>query len=392
MTEFSWLDGIDIIVVSIGLYFLFTWIRKTGAHFLGVGLLSVAAIYLVALTADLRLTAYLFQVFFTVISVVLVILFQKELRHFLERFALVLFKSPFLRRPLAAGHDEVLDIFVSTIMELARQRVGALIVFQGKVRLESHTHGGSLLQGMVSEPILKSIFDPHSIGHDGALVVVGDRLERFGCHLRLSKNAAEGLKRRGTRHAAALGITEDTDALCIVVSEEQGSVSVAYGRELKPIEDTAALIAQLSSFYDLHYNRPKSVVRKNHIPNFGVVFVSILTAFFMWFFFIHDSAIEYNSFAVPIKYTGLDQTLRVGSMEPAEVRVIVSAPRRYFYFNHASDFSLTVRLYDAEQAGILEQTLVASDVSLPSHMQFENIWPRVVRFNLAKAHTHKAKH
>lgn len=391
LTEFSWLDVIDIAVVSVGLYFLFTWIRKTGAHFLGVGLLSFAAIYLMALTADLRLTAYLFQVFFALISVVLVILFQKELRHFLERFALTLFKSPFLRRPLTTDHDEILDIFVSTIMDLARQRVGALIVFQGKVHLESHTHGGSLLKGQVSESILKSIFDPHSIGHDGALIVVGERIERFGCHLRLSKNAVESLKRRGTRHAAALGLTEDTDALCVVVSEEQGSVSVAYGRELKPIEDTAELIAQLGQFYNLHYGVPKSVARKRHIPNFGVVLLSVITAFLMWFFFIHDSAIEYNSFEVPIKYTGLDSALKVSSIEPSEVRVIVSSPRRYFYFNHASDFSLTVRLYDAEQPGALDQTLVASDVNLPSHMQFENIWPRAVRFNLTKVQTKKTK-
>lgn len=390
LTEFSWLDAIDIAVVSVGLYFLFTWIRKTGAHFLGVGLLSVAAIYLVALTTDLRLTTYLFQVFFTVISVVLVILFQKELRHFLERFALILFKSPFLRRPLATGHDEMIDTFVSTLTDLARQRVGALVVFQGKVHLESHTHGGSVLQGQISEPILKSIFDPHSIGHDGALVVIGDRLERFGCHLRLSKNAVESLKRRGTRHAAALGLTEDTDALCVVVSEEQGSISVAYGRTLTPIENTAELIAQLSRFYELHYTRPKQSPRQYRLPSPGVVVTSVLTAFLMWFFFIHDAAIEYSSFEVPVKYTGLDPGLKVESMEPREVRVIVSAPRRYFYFNHASDFALTVRLYDAERSGLLEQTLVASDVSLPSHMQFENIWPRVIRFHLKEARQKKA--
>ena len=248
-----------------------------------------------------------------------------------------------------------------------------------------------MLQGRVSEPILKSIFDPHSIGHDGALVVVGDRLERFGCHLRLSKNAVESLKRRGTRHAAALGLTEDTDALCVVVSEEQGSISVAYGRTLIPIENTAELIAQLSHFYELHYIRPKHAPRQHHFPNFGVVVASVLTAFLMWFFFIHDAAIEYSSFEVPVKYTGLDPNLKVDSIEPGEVRVIVSAPRRYFYFNHASDFALTVRLYDAEQAGPLEQTLVASDVSLPSHMQFENIWPRVIRFNLAKAQLKKTR-
>lgn len=382
--DFHWLDAVDIGVVATGLYFLMAWIRKSGAHFLGGGLVSLAALYLISLTADLRLTAYLFQVFFTVIALILVILFQKELRHALERFALLLFKEPFSRRRSMTSQDQFLDTFVSTMMDLARQRIGALVVFQGQVELERHTHGGSVLQGVMSEPLLKSIFDPHSIGHDGALVVIGEQLDRFGCHLRLSQHAAPGLKRRGTRHAAALGVVEDTDALCVVVSEEQGSVSVAYGKQLMPVADAAVLMEQLSAFYARHYTVAPRRFFRWRWPRLKGVLSAGLTAFLMWFFFIHDSAIEYNSFTVPVRYTGLDEQFQITGIEPEEVRVVVSAPRRYFYFNRAHDFALTVRLYDVEEAGLREQTLVASDVTLPSHMQFENIWPRVVRFQVRK--------
>lgn len=383
LEEFHWLDALDICVVSMGLYFLLSWIRKAGSHLLGAGLVAVAALYLFALTADLRLTAYLFQIFFTVFSVILVILFQKEIRHALERFALLLFKAPFARQRVLTAQEEMLDTLVSTIMDLAQQRVGALIVFQGSIDLERHTHGGSLLNGRVSEPILKSIFDPHSMGHDGALIVIGETLDRFGCHLRLSQREVPGLKRRGTRHAAALGITEDTDALCVVVSEEQGSVSIAQSQHLSSVQDAPDLHAALTRFYGTYYSGRMSFPRLA-LGSFhpGRMVMALLTAFLLWFFCIHDAAIEYSSFTVPVRYTGLDPQFKVRTIEPEEVRVVVSAPRRYFYFNRASDFFLTVRLYDAEQLGVHEQTLVASDVNLPSHMQFENIWPRVVKFQL----------
>ena len=102
-----------------------------------------------------------------------------------------------------------------------------MIVLQGNDPLERHINGGTNLDGIVSEPLLESLFDPHSIGHDGAVIIDGNRVTKFGCHLPLSMNTSK-YENIGLRHTAALGLAERSDAICIVVSEERGTISLAY--------------------------------------------------------------------------------------------------------------------------------------------------------------------
>ncbi len=377
---FSWLDALDIAVVATGLYFCLSWLKKVGAHVLGLGLLSLFSIYLLALSLNLRLTVHLFQVFLTVIALILVILFQSELRHFLERLALMIFKKPFARKVVPSEVEKFLETLVSTLTELGEQRIGALVVIQGKVLLDRHTHGGTLLRGNISEAILKSIFDPNSLGHDGALVIVGDALERFGCHLRLSTTPAKGLQKRGTRHAAALGLAEDTDALCLVVSEEKGTLSVAHEQQIYTIKDTAKLMALLQQFYATHYSQQRRRWSW-HPPRMGRLLTSLAVSCVLWLFFVHGASIEYLSFDAPVQFSGLEPHLRMENVEPNTVRVIVSAPRRVFNFHRDYHPELNVRLLQ-NKPGEYEQLLVASDLDLPDGMQFENIWPRNVHFYL----------
>ena len=142
-----------------------------------------------------------------------------------------------------------METLARTLGDLARARTGALVVIRGKDAIARHLDGGEDVEGRLSEPLLKSIFDPHSIGHDGAVVIDGHLIDKLGCHLPLSKNL-EKLPRSGTRHAAALGLSERSDALCLVVSEERGTISVARRGNLQVVATPADLLEVLAAFYD----------------------------------------------------------------------------------------------------------------------------------------------
>ncbi len=149
------------------------------------------------------------------------VVFRQELRRLFEQIATLWF-----RKRLAATGPAAVDVITRSVADLVARQWGGLIVVAGREPLETHTAGGQLLGAHLSEPLLLSIFDPHSPGHDGAVISSGDRVERFQVHLPISTNRAE-VGPRGTRHAAGLGLSERTDALSIIVSEERGTVSVA---------------------------------------------------------------------------------------------------------------------------------------------------------------------
>jgi uncharacterized protein (TIGR00159 family) len=210
---------VDIIFVAVLLYTAIVWARQTRAAFVVRGILILGGIYILARYLDLQMTAWVFQGFFAIFLIMIVVIFQEELRQFFERIAV----WSFTRKRIPALGSNTADILVRTVSDLAKEHVGALIVIRGSDPLERHITGGIPIDGKLSGPLLKSIFDPHSPGHDGAVLVEQDCITRFAAHLPLSKNLTE-LSHVGTRHSAALGLAELTDALCIVVSEERGTI------------------------------------------------------------------------------------------------------------------------------------------------------------------------
>jgi DNA integrity scanning protein DisA with diadenylate cyclase activity len=176
-------EFVDIVFVAILLYTAIVWAQRTRAVFVVRGILILGAIFLAARYLDLQMTAWVFQGFFAVLVIVIVVIFQEELRQVFERIAvwsLIGSRAPAL-------HSTSIDILVRTVADFARDRTGALIVIRGKDPLERHISGGIPLNGILTEPLLKSIFDVHSPGHDGALLVENNHVTRFAVHLPLQK-------------------------------------------------------------------------------------------------------------------------------------------------------------------------------------------------------------
>ena len=183
LRNFRILDLVDIAIISVMISALLIWFKNRATRFVFLGITLLGVIYILARFFQLYLTTVVLQAFFAILLFVLVVIFQEDLRRFFERLALL---GRFRKKILTATtFSESAEIIAETTAALAHKRIGALIVIQGEDPLDRHLTGGSNLDGLLSQPLLESIFDPHSIGHDGAVLAAGNRGMRFGCHLAL---------------------------------------------------------------------------------------------------------------------------------------------------------------------------------------------------------------
>ena len=202
-------------------------------------------------------------------------------------------------------HAEV-EIIVQSAANLARQHMGALIVIQGEDPLDRHLAGGGFpLDGVLSQPLIESIFDPHSIGHDGAVVIDRGRLVSFGCHLPLSTNV-ERIGNLGLRHTAALGLSERSDAICIVVSEERGTISVAFAGRIDVLKNPT----ELSMILERLYGKKMPTGKTSHILDWFrrnplEKATAILLASILWVAFGYQKDLVRRDFTLPIEYRNL---------------------------------------------------------------------------------------
>jgi hypothetical protein len=278
-------------------------------------------------------------------------------------------------------------MLVNTTFDLARDKVGALIVLTGKDIITRHLYGGININGALSEPLLKSIFDTHSDGHDGGVIIKNGMVLQFACRLPLSKDT-EQLREKGTRHAAALGLSELTDALCIVVSETTGDVSVTRHGQIHKVNDKETLVKLLESFQqETAPAQQTSSIKTFFVRNLKVKVVAVLISVLLWFVLIHESVVVYKTFYVPVQYAGLAKGLEVKEIEPQKVKVVLSAARRDFYFVDKNDIKLVSKLFDLEDLKKLDEkyyetTVTASDITLPEGYTIINIFPRNVKFRI----------
>ncbi len=291
-------DIIDIAFVTILLYTAIVWFKRTRATLVFVGIFILGAIYIFARQLDLQLTTYILQGFFAIFLIIIVVIFQEELRQVFERIAL----WGLGRKDTHAVHSEAVDIIVGTLADLAKEKIGALIVLPGAQPIDRHINGGIEMGGKLSEPLLKSIFDPNSAGHDGAIIVEKDRISRFAVQLPLSKDFKQ-LGKVGTRHSAALGLAELSDALCLVVSEERGRISIAEDGKLREIGNFQELGSLVQDFLKAKFPtqdpRRASVqfLRSNWIEKA----VSITLAIALWYVFIPGSKILEVTYQIPVE-------------------------------------------------------------------------------------------
>jgi len=322
-------DVADILVVAVLLYTATAWLKETRAAFIIRGIFILAAIYIIARYFDLQLTAWLFQGFFAIFLIIIVVIFQEELRQIFERIAVWSLTS----KPLRPLRSDAVDIMVGTLADLAKDKIGALIVLEGKDPIVRHIMGGIELEGKISGPLLRSIFDPHSPGHDGAVIIGNDRVTRFAAHLPLSNDFRQ-LANVGTRHSAALGLAELSDALCIAVSEERGTISLARDGRLRQLDNVQELGLLLRRFLQEKYPAPGerkisiSLLRENWLAKT----VTFSLALGLWYVLVPGSSTVEVTYKLPVQVQNLPAELHVEEVQPSEVNATFTGPKRAFYF------------------------------------------------------------
>lgn len=247
----EWYDIIDIILVALALYYCIRLLRKTRAFNLVKGIVFMGAIYLVVSALNMSASSYLFSQLFGDIVLVVILLFQPEIRHAIESFGRGDFKKSlsFLTRSSAASDDGLhssVSAISKAVSNMSEQKVGALIVIENSIRLDEIISSGSKVDSSVTSPLIENIFFPKAPLHDGAMIIRENRIHAAGCILPLTQS--ELSLELGTRHRAAVGMSENSDALVIVVSEETGGISVAQDGKLERNISLGELLSVLTDF------------------------------------------------------------------------------------------------------------------------------------------------
>lgn len=367
------IDFIDIGVITVFIYLLLVWFEQARARFVMIGLFILGSVYILARLFGLYLTTAVFQAFFAVFLIMVMIIFQDEFRRFFERIAvwgIIRHKKRF------TSFNSNVDILTNALINLANKKIGALVVIKGKDPLERHIEGGVPLGGLISQIMLEAIFDPHVPSHDGAVIIEGERIIKFGSHLPLSVNTRE-IYHLGTRHAAALGLAERTDALCLAVSEEKGIISVAEGDNIIQLKDMAALRLRLEGFYCKKFPHKKRAwpgLLTGHILE---KVIALILACGIWLLFGHRQEMIRRDLVIPLEYRNLASDWIIAELKPNEATVSLSGSESAFNFTELKDLKISMDMSKVKE-GDNEFLLAKDSIRSPAGISVVNITPEKI--------------
>ena len=232
IARMQWSDYVDIALVAFLIYLLMPLIRTPSTMRIAKSIVLVLAVAWLTDVLELYTLSFIVNQFLAIGLLAFVVLFQPELRRMLDRLSNVRLRSYFGMEKAAQEMDTVISQTVMACEIMSREKVGALIVFAREARLDEYMRTGTQIDGQVSEQLIRNIFFPKASLHDGAMIVREGRVSAAGCVLPLSESHRLSAD-LGTRHRAGVGISEVSDAVVIIVSEETGTISVAVGGMLK---------------------------------------------------------------------------------------------------------------------------------------------------------------
>ena len=371
----TWRDLIDILFLTIVAYQLYLWFRGTRALRVLIGLVVLGGVYSVAKTWGLHLTTWVFQILWQVLLILLLILFQSEIRQVLEKV------SPlrFLRTRKRVSRDVLAKDLAEVAFDLAGEGTGALIVVERDENPSEFLHAGQTIMALPEPVLMKSIFNHSAPSHDGALIVSSGRLTRMGCILPLSES--ENIpKQYGTRHRAALGLSERTDAVCIVVSEERHEVSTVVDGKIKTWEDPKSLISRLKDWLSLsEIPGPtfEGFAKKAFTKNWGPKIGALILVTIAWGMLASQREVE-TGFEAPIRYEGISSNLVLEKGVVKTVDLKLSGRRRTL--NALDEKGVQVKVDLAKlPAGPHRIRLSAKNVDLPLGVKVIQFKPQDIR-------------
>lgn len=374
-------DFLDIALVSVFVYVLFVWLRERASRALGQTILLLGGVFLLARWLDLYLTTMVFHFGAMGILLALVLVFQNDIRLGLERLS----SSRWLRRPQAFDSlSTSAGIIVESVIQMSRQRTGALIVFPGSQPLDRHLRGGVPVDAAISQALILSIFHAESPGHDGAILVDDNRIRLLGLYLPLTTQVSR-LPFGGTRHAAALGLAECCDATVVVVSEERGTISIAQQGELKSVEPDE-LPDRLKHCFE-EAGKP-ALPLKSRLTDLATKLAAVVCAVSLWFLFAFQTDTIQRTFVVPIEYRNLPEGWEILDPKPTYAEITLSGTQPSFAMLEPAGFALSLEIgpiaaTDGQQSVAFWET-EPNLKNVPKDLTLVNVLPRTVRVNIRK--------
>ncbi len=327
---------LDILIITIIIYSIFRTLQTTGTWKIAVGLGFAVILAVLARVLGLQGTEWIFSNFSPIALLMLLIIFQPEIRRILER-------SFFLSQLRSEnGSEQLSDVIDQALFDLAERKWGALIVLPGKVPIKQWITEGIRLDGAVSLHLLFSIFDSGSPGHDGAVVIENERVDKFAVRLPLSQSGRLS-NIYGTRHNAAMGLAEKTDALVFTVSEERGEISAFLDGNhliLKQRGDAGKLMAD--HFQQKHVVSDKGKKKKAVLPALAGFATSFAFAILLWTTLIQPrTELREMHFTVPIEYIKKDRSI-VMTEKVTEAKLLIEGPIAALQSMDPSQFRIQV--------------------------------------------------
>lgn len=235
VTDIRAIDMLEVLIIAIFLYKVMNWIQNTKAWMLLRGILVIGVFILLAILFNMQTILFIAKNSVNVLATAVIVVFQPEIRRALENLGqknIIYTLSPFEKKKEKSKiSDKVVDAIAESCAVMSREKTGALIVIENDVKLSEFTNTGIEMDCKISSQILLNIFEHNTPLHDGAVILRGNRIAASTCYLPLSENDTLS-KKLGTRHRAAIGVSEVTDALVIVVSEETGKMSLAENSDI----------------------------------------------------------------------------------------------------------------------------------------------------------------
>ena len=264
MTTIQWRDALEILIIAFLLYYILAWMKRTHAWSLLKGIIMIAIFLLTASILKLDTILWIAQNVVNYAIIALILVLQPELRMGLDNLG----KKNLIGSIIPAGmhhedegfSEETIAEIVKACTEMGKAKTGALIVLQRNEMLTQYETTGIAIDGKVTSGLLINIFEKNTPLHDGAVVISGNRVTAATCYLPLSDSMALS-KELGTRHRAAVGVSEKTDAITVIVSEETGRMSIAMGGNIEPISDGEQLRQRLTKLMT------RKVVKRTHRKN-----------------------------------------------------------------------------------------------------------------------------
>ena len=356
-------DILDILFISFVAYQLYVWFSGTKAFKALIGILVLSGIYIIAESWGLFLTTWVFQILWQVFVILLIILFQREIRQMLERF------NPLRKFGYrhSDAHEQWVSSFCDWIFDAAKKKMGVLIVFERNDLIFDLITKGVAMEGDPVPEILNSIFIKESPLHDGASVISKGKLLKTSCFLPLT--IQEDLpKEWGTRHRAAMGLTEQSDAAVLIVSEERGEVSIAIKQEMTKITEKAVLAEWLrkealstnGSAHDDVLGRIKSWFTVRYPLKLAV----LISVFVLWLLLAGQQNYE-KRIPLPVDFNQLPSELVLSESGDSTVYVTCRGLRKDVSLLDRNNVKLVVNLSGA-RAGTWWYPVSSDNLALPN--------------------------